>query len=304
MLKRFVTSVAPLALLFSGPGVAQTAPAAPAAAPAPVDADPALWVLKDADTTIYLFGTIHVLKPGLSWFDDGVKKAFDESSMLVLELPDIDDPNNAAIATKLATDTSGKPLTAKLTPAERDAYTKALATLGIPPAAFENYKPWFTAVTLGLIPLLKMGYDPNSGAEKTLLAAAKASKKRVSGFETTPQQLGFFDSLPEQVQIKYLDSTVTDLPKAGEQLNTMVSSWAKGDPDALAATLNEGIDRTPELYKVLLADRNKRWATVLKSMLDQPGTVFVAVGAGHLAGKDSVQAQLKRLGLTTTRVNY
>lgn len=303
MLKTLMTGASAIALLLAGPATAQTAPA-PAAAAATVDADPALWVLKDADTTIYLFGTVHVLKPGLSWFDDGVKKAFDESGTLVLELPDIEDPANQSLVAKLAVDPSGKPLTGKLTEEERATYTKALAGLGVPAQAFETYKPWFVAVNLGLLPLLKLGYDPNSGAEKTLMAAAKAAHKRISGFETTPQQLGYFDGLPERLQIKYLNETVKDIGKAGTQIDTMVAQWGKGDPDGLAATLNEGIASQPELYKVLLADRNKRWAVVLKDMLNRPGTIFVAVGAGHLAGRDSVQQQLKRLGLTTTRVSY
>ena len=307
MMKHLFGATTALALLFAGPAGAQTAPApAPtaAAAAATVDADPALWVIKRGNATVYLFGTVHVLKPGLSWFDEEVKAAFDRSDRLILELPDVDEKASQPLVLKLATDTSGVPLTKKLPEADRVAYEKAMAGLGIPAAAFDQFEPWFAAINLGLIPLLKLGYDPSSGAEKTLLAAAKQEHKPVAGLESLEQQLGYFDSMPEKLQIKYLAETVKDLPKAGENIDKMVAEWAKGDPDALAKTLNEGLDAQPELAKLLLADRNKRWAVVIDDMLSRPGTTFIAVGAGHLAGKDSVQNQLKRYGVTATRVAY
>ncbi|MBA3878546.1 MAG: TraB/GumN family protein [Sphingobium sp.] len=303
MLKPLLGATAALALLFAGPATAQTAPA-PAAAAATVDADPALWVLKRGDATVYLFGTVHVLKPGLSWFDEEVKAAFDRSDRLILELPDVDEKASQPVVLKLATDTTGVPLTQKLPAADRAAYEKAMADLGIPTAAFDKFEPWFAAVNLGLIPLLKLGYDPNSGAEKTLLAAAKKDRKPVAGFESLEQQLGYFDTMPQRLQVKYLGETVKDLPKAGETIDKMVAQWAKGDPDALDKTLNEGLNAQPELAKLLLADRNKRWAVVIDDLLSRPGTTFVAVGAGHLAGKNSVQNQLKRYGITAKRVNY
>ncbi len=304
MMKHLLGATTALALLLAGPASAQTAPAATAATTATVDADPALWVIKKGDATVYLFGTVHVLKPGLSWFDEEVKAAFDRSDRLILELPDVDEAASQPLVLKLATDTSGVPLTQKLPAADRAAYEKALTGLGIPTAAFDKFEPWFAAINLGLIPLLKLGYDPNSGAEKTLLAAAKKVKKPVAGFESLEQQLGYFDTMPEKLQIKYLGETVKNLPKAGATIDTMVAEWAKGDPDALAKTLNEGLDAQPELGKLLLADRNKRWAVVINDLLSRPGTTFIAVGAGHLAGNASVQHQLKRYGITPTRVKY
>lgn len=306
MMKHLLGATTALGLFLAGPATAQTAsPApAPAAAAATTDADPALWVIKRGKSTVYLFGTIHVLKPGLSWFDEEVKAAFDRSDRLVLELPDVDEAASQPLVLKLATDTTGVPLTKKLPEAERAAYEKAMAGLGIPTAAFDKFEPWFAAINLGLIPVLKLGYDPNSGAEKVLLAAARKAGKRVAGFETLEQQLGYFDTMPERLQIKYLGETVKNLPKAGETIDKMVVQWSNGDPDALDKSINEGLNAQPELAKLLLADRNKRWAAVIDDMLNTPGTTFVAVGAGHLAGKDSVQNQLKRYRVTATRVNY
>lgn len=299
MIRSLLTAASALSLLLLGPAAAQTAPA-PAATSIP--ADPALWVIKRGQSTIYLFGTIHVLKPGIDWFDDDIKAAFEASDRVVMELPDVDEAASQPLVLRLATDQSGVPLTQKLPPADRAAYQAALAKLGIPAAAFDRFEPWFAAVNLGLIPVLKAGYDPAKGADKQLLAAARAAHKRVAGFETLEQQLGYFDTLPEKLQIAYLDQTVKELPKAGETLDKMVGAWAKGDPDALDKSLNEGLRSEPTLRRVLLTDRNKRWAAVIAEILKSPGTVFIAVGAGHLTGADSVQNQLKRRGIIAVRV--
>ncbi|MDH7971681.1 TraB/GumN family protein [Sphingomonas sp. AR_OL41] len=291
---------------------AQTAPAPAPAATAPakaapvtmVDADPALWVVKDKDTTIYLFGTIHVLKPGLSWFDEAVKKAFDKSDTLVLELVMPDPAAMQALVMKTGFTTSGPTLTEKLPEPDRTAYVKALTDLGIPPAALDRAKPWTAAINLSLIPVLKLGYDPNQGPEHVLTEAAAAEHKPVIGLETAEQQFSYFDTLPEPLQLKFLEMTVRDLPKTGTEINSMVESWSKGDPEALGRTLNEGMSEQPEIGKVLLSDRNARWATWIAERLKTPGTVFIAVGAGHLAGDQSVQAWLGKHHLKAERIPY
>ena len=275
----------------------------PAAAETTVKVKPALWAVKDADTTVYLFGTVHVLKPGLSWFDGAVQKAFDKSDELVLELVLPDDQAEVAKATlPMAMDQSGKPLPQKLDPETLAAYQATLTGLGLPANAFDAFEPWFAGVTLSVLPLTKHGYDPNQGVEKQLTAKAKAGAKPVSGFETLTEQLGFFDTLPEVEQVSFLKSVVKDIEKLGPQLDKMVLLWGKGDPDGLAVTMNESMEATPELAKTLLFDRNARWADQIKTRMDKPGTVFVAVGAGHLAGEKSVQDYLAERGLKAKRI--
>jgi len=306
--KTFVAScaVVPFAACALTPGnvaFAQEATVATAPAATTVAAKPGLWAVKDADTTIYLFGTVHVLKPGLGWFDGAVKQAFDKSDELVLEMVMPEDQAEAAKATMpLAMDKSGTALSAKLDPDALKAYQAALTNLGVPVAAFDAFKPWFAAVTLSVLPLTKLGYDPTQGAEMQLTAAAKTAAKPISGFETLEEQLGFFDSIPEDGQIAFLNATVKDIDKLAPTLDTMVGQWSKGDTDNLAATMNESMAATPELTKILLWDRNARWADQIKARMDKPGTVFVAVGAGHLAGQKSVQDYLKERGLKATRV--
>ena len=302
-----------LGLTAAGMAAAQTAaPSAPAAVPVPapapasatVDADPALWVVKDKDTTIYLFGTIHVLKPGMSWFDDGVKKAFDSSDELVLEMVQPDTATMQNIVLSKAYSLSGPTLSETLPESDRALYLTAMKNLGIPPAAFDRARPWFVATNLSLLPLMKLGYDPKSGPETVLTAAAATEKKAVEGLETPEQQIGYLSGLSDKVQLKFLESTLKDLPKTEETMDGMVAAWSRGDPDALAKYMNDGLDDSPELAQTLLFDRNARWAQWIKTRLDKPGTVFVAVGAGHLAGDKSVIDQLKALKIKAQRVAY
>jgi len=308
-MKFFRRLIAAPAILLAPPVTAQSAPA-PMAAPvatasvSTTNADPALWVVKDKDTTIYLFGTIHVLKPGLSWFDDGVKKAFDSSDELVLEMVQPDQATMQNIVLSKAYSLSGPTLAERLPEADRGNYLKAMNSLGIPPAAFDRAQPWFAATNLSLLPLMKLGYDPKSGPETVLTEAAATEKKAIEGLETPEQQIGYLAGLPEKVQMAFLESTLKDLPKTEETMNGMVAAWSRGDPDALAKFMNDGLDDSPELAKTLLFDRNARWAQWIKARLDKPGTVFVAVGAGHLAGRQSVIDQLKTLKIKAKRVAY
>lgn len=307
-------TVALAALLLGGNGAPQAAPApAPAtAAPAPtseaaVPAGPALWVVKDKDTTIYLFGTVHALKPRLSWFDSAVKKAFDASGQLVLEIPLPDPAEAQKVVMPLAIDPDGPPLRQKMTEADRATYTAAMTKLGIPAAGidqFDQFEPWFAAVTMAQISLQKAGFTPGNGAETALDKAAKEAGKPVTGLETLQQQLGYFHDLPQADQIAFLVAGAKDVDKFGTVINAMVDKWKAGDAEGLSALMNEDLTSQPNLYKVLLVDRNARWADWIDNRLKTPGTVFVAVGAGHLAGKDSVQVQLGKHHLTATRVKY
>jgi len=302
MIRTLGAAMSAIALSLALPACAQQ-PAKPATAAN--DADPALWVVKDKDTTVYLFGTIHVLKPGLTWFDEAVKAAFDRSTEVKLEIvmPDPATMQGLVQATGVAAPGT-PPLTQRLPEAKRAAFTKAVTDLGLPADALDRYKPWLAATQLSVAPLSKLGYSNSNGPEEVISAAAKQARKPVTGLETPEQQLGFFGSLSDQAQLQFLESTVEELPKLDSTMASMVDDWARGDPDALAREMNEELKSSPEVAKVLLTDRNARWATWIKGRMATPGTVFIAVGAGHLAGPESVQAHLAKLGAKATRVKY
>jgi len=266
-------------------------------------ARPALWKLSDEDTTIYLFGTVHMLKPGISWFDHEVKAAFDRSDELVMEVVEPDPSKMNSIVTTLALNPNGPGILSRLTPEEKKRYLKALADNGLPAATMDQLDPWMVAITLSVAPLQRLGYDQNIGVEKTLEKAARDAGKKVSGLETAEQQLGYFDMLPEKAQIVYLNTTVAELPKVESEFDQLLRNWAEGKPDALAEQLNASLEATPELAKLLLFDRNARWADWIAKRMEQPGTVFLAVGAGHLAGKNSVLDMLNQRKLAATRLS-
>ncbi|MFN3451450.1 MAG: TraB/GumN family protein [Sphingorhabdus sp.] len=314
-LKSLFAATATCALAWTVPAAAQTTPTeAPATIEAldPVkvvpavtvkDVDPALWVVKDEDTTVYLFGSVHILKPGLGWFDDGIKTAFDSSDQLILELVEPPAAESQALFGKLAMDQQGKTLRSKMTDADRAVYETAVGKLGLPVAALDPFDPWAAAITLSLLGMQKSGFDPNSGVEKQLTAAANAGKKPIGGLETMEFQLGVFDTLPESEQIAFLVETAKQIDDAGTNMDKMVDMWAAPDPEKLGQLMNEGLtSRT--LYDALLTKRNANWAKWISARMAKPGVTFMAVGAGHLAGPTSVQTLLPAYGLSATRVAY
>lgn len=303
MIRTLAAAVSAVALCLSLPACAQQPAQTPARAAN--DADPALWVVKDKQTTIYLFGTIHVLKPGLTWFDEAVKSAFDKADEVKLEIvmPDPATMQGLVQATGVAP-AGTPPLTQRLPEGKRAAFAKAVTDLGLPANALDRFKPWLAATQLSVAPLSKLGYDSANGPEEVITEAAKQAHKPLSGLETPQQQLGFFGSLSDKAQLQFLESTVDELPTLDKQMASMVDEWARGDPEALAREMNDELKSSPEVAKVLLVDRNRNWAQWIKQRMTKPGTVFIAVGAGHLAGPDSVQAQLAKLGLKAERVKY
>jgi hypothetical protein len=267
------------------------------------DADPAIWVVKDPDTTIYLFGTFHALNGKSAWFNDEVKTAFDKSGELVLEIPPIEDKTAIQpVIMKYALDKSGRPLSEKLSPATREKYTKALAELGAPPTAFDKFKPFFAALTLVMANAQKLGFTGESGAEAVLTKAAKDGKKPIGALETLDFQMGLFANMSEAEQIKMLQQTLDELPEAAKLFDEMNEHWTKGDAEGFAKLMNEMDAQSPGMYKALLTNRNANWADWIGKRLEKPGVVFVGVGAGHLGGKDSVQAQLAKRGIKSKRV--
>jgi uncharacterized protein len=306
-MRRLLAAAAALSL--AQPALAQdSAPTpAPAAAPAAevTDVDPALWVVRDEDTTIYLFGTVHLLRPGLGWFDEAVKEAFDASDELKVEVVLPADPAPLAQAFAAAgTYPAGTTLQSRMTEEQRAAYRAAIAPTGIPPEALDGLEPWFSGLQLALAVYAQMGFQPGAGAEAVLKEAATAAGKPISSFESIEEQIGFLDSTPESEQIAGLIQFLQRGREMSGYVERLLASWSSGSPDETAAVMNEAMANSPETARIMLADRNRRWADVIKARMDQPGTLFVAVGAGHLAGEGSVQQFLAERGLTAERVAY
>jgi uncharacterized protein YbaP (TraB family) len=164
-------------------------------------------------------------------------------------------------------------------------------------------RPWLAALTVSLTPLLKAGYDPESGVEKLLTAQAKAAGKPISAFETMEQQVRFFADMTPAQEAQLLESTLDEIDDGPAKIDALVAAWAAGDQGELKRQMVEEMQADyPDVYKLLLVDRNQDWASQLKTRLAGSGVSFVAVGAGHLVGPDSLQAQLAKLGIKAERV--
>lgn len=275
--------------------------AAPSLAHDEAPVRPAMWKIADRDTTIYLFGTIHILPEGTDWFTGPVKDAFDSSDLLVTETK-VDSPDSLQkLFIEKGIRTDGTALRANLPADERAAFEKALADIGLPVEAFDSFEAWYAGLLLSLLPLKAAGFDKANGVETLIDAKADAVHKARQTLETPEYQIELFDGMPVDSQNRYLGEVLDQLPTLREDVAKVVAAWKAGRADELAKLLNE--DESDEaMRKAFITDRNVAWAKWLKTRMAQPGTVFVAVGAGHLAGEGSVQDQLAKAGIKATRV--
>jgi hypothetical protein len=284
---------------------AQSAPPAHAA-PLP-DADPALWVVRDADTTIYLFGTFHLLD-GRPWFNDEVRTAFDASDELVMEAILPEDPASVApMIMRYAVDPGHRKLSDRLTPAQNAALTRALAAAGVPPTAFDSFEPWFVSMTLAVLGAQRLGISSGSGPETILTSAANARHIPIRELEGLEWQIRLFDAMPEAQQLAQLNETLEQNDELPGKLAPMLAAWSRGDVAQLARLMEKDEHDSPidrALHTMLFTTRNATWAAWIENRLARPGTVFLAVGAGHLAGRDSVIADLRAHNIRATRVPH
>lgn len=268
------------------------------------DADPALWVVRDEDTTIYLFGTFHLLD-GRPWFNDEVKTAFDESNELVLEAVIPENPAELQpMIVRYAVDQEGRRLSQRLTPEQNATLARALSSIGAPAAAFDALEPWFASMTLASLAGQRLGISPENGPEAVLARAARARSLPVSELEGIEWQIRLFDGMPEEQQLTQLREALDNFDALAEKLAPMLAAWSSGDVEELRHIIDEQGDADPDLHRILFTDRNATWAGWIQERLSRPGAVFVAVGAGHLAGADSVQSALQERGIRSERVPH
>jgi uncharacterized protein YbaP (TraB family) len=268
-----------------------------------VRADPALWEVKSRTATVYLFGTVHLLRRDVQWQTPKVAEAFGKSDELWLEVADPADANAVLpLVTKYGFDAKA-PLSTKLSKADRDRLAADAKALGEPETDFEPMRPWLASIRLSVAPLVKAGFDPDAGVDRLLKEKADLAGRPVKAFETLEQQIRYFADLPEPLQVAELHVTLDEFNDATTELDKLEKAWAAGDTSAIYKALDEDMKRTdPKLYKVLLIDRNRAFADGIVKRLKGRGTAFVAVGAGHLAGPDGIQALLARRGIKVRRL--
>ncbi|MEL6529021.1 MAG: TraB/GumN family protein [Pseudomonadota bacterium] len=294
-------SAASIALFAANPVLADDHQATATAEAVGASEGPALWKVSDEDTTIYLFGTIHALPKEIEWYDAEISEALNSSDAVVTEIKM--DPESEAAMQQLAISKGLLPqettLRSLLSAEQTESYEAAMTKLGLPAAAFDRLEPWMAALSLTMLPLMQQGYSPDAGVDKVILS--KAGDKEQQALETAEFQIGIFDGLPQESQITFMMEAAEGIDEVKPMLDRMVAEWVEGDADELAAIMNEGMT-DPMVAEMLLYSRNKTWAEWIDTRLDSPGTIFIAVGAGHLAGEKSVQDYLAERGISTDRV--
>jgi len=273
-------------------------------AASPAEAKPALWRVADADTTIYLFGTIHMLPQNYAWRTPAIEKALAKSDGLIVETL-VDDKNPAGLATELSQlgyRDGLPPIFDRVAPEKRAALSAAIARSHMPIAAFNRMETWAAAFLLLGMQFQQLDLKGADGVENSLRSTFASAGKPIGQLESNREQLSFFDQLSEPAQRALLEGSIEGPETMRGQFDEMLKAWTKGDVAAIARTFTEELRDSPELRNALLARRNANWAGWVERRMTQPGSVMVAVGAGHLAGDGSVQEMLKRRGYRVTRL--
>ena len=269
------------------------------AAAAPAAAEPALWRIHDADTEIVLMGSMHELPADTGWLSPRIAARVDAADTLVLEAVIPDDPSVIAqLIARLGYSPGLPKLDARVAPSRRARLDAAIRTTRVSMDSLDLMETWLATIVVSDAVLEKFGLSPANGVEATLTARVRAANKPILPLESLEQQFGYFDTLTETDQRRLLDATVDDIATARADIEELTTAWLAGDTATIAAAFRkDAFAATPAIERALMTDRNMRWADWLKARLATPGKVFVAVGAAHLAGPNSVQALLAARGI-------
>jgi uncharacterized protein YbaP (TraB family) len=270
-----------------------------AAAPA-ARAKPPVWIVRDADSTIVLFGSVHVLPQGLDWRPQALTDALAKADDLWFEIP-ID--LSAQIESERAMEEHGllKPredLFDALAPDQAARLRRVCASLSLSEAAIGRMQPWYAEVTLSYAVDARAGATSSEGVEQQIQASAPPTARR-RAFETVAQQIGFLSGARRADQVASLNETLEEIEERPESYQTVVADWMAGDAAAIEAdALDPLLKASPGLFRRLITDRNRRWARVIANRLRGKGVTVIIVGAGHLVGPGGVPALLRAQGMT------
>lgn len=264
----------------------------------PAYAKPPIWIVRDADSELILFGSVHVLPPGLDWRPQGLGPAIDAADDVWFEIP-IDFKGDARIANLAATKgvlNADQSLFAMLSSEGQTRLNTACIRYRLAPGLIDRLQPWYAEITLASAAFSESGADTASGVEK-LISDQVPNTARRRAFETADQQIEMFHGASREAQIASLEVSLQELERDPQGYDRLVSAWMAADiigmdHDALAP-LRLG---APEIYKRLVTERNTAWISQLKDRLKGRGKTVVVVGVGHLIGPDGLPTQLRSLG--------
>jgi uncharacterized protein len=292
------------ALLVTVPGAVSgvIAHASQPAAAAPVDGALPMWEVRAGERTLYLLGSVHLLRPTVYPLDPAIYRAFDAARVVAFELA----PDEIAAAAPLMVSVGrlpdGRTFRDELPASVAAELERRLEEFGLPVAAFERMKPWVVALSLSALTLQRAGFSAESGLDLHLQARARGAGKRVIGLETAREQFEVFDGLDREGQEAFVRSTLAELDESAARLDEATAMWQRGDAEAMAAMMTESMREQPALTERLLDARNRAWIPDIEALLTAGEPAIVIVGMGHLVGEGSVVQLLRERGYTVTRV--
>jgi uncharacterized protein YbaP (TraB family) len=265
-------------------------------------AEPPVWVVKDKNSELVLFGSVHILPRGLDWTPPALDRALKAADDIWFELP-IDAESEAAtamLATKAGVLPADQSLFKMLPPADSELMSKVAAAYDVSPVLLDRLQPWLAEIALAGGAYRRLGADAASGVEKTIAAMA-TPKARRRAFETPAEQVALLSSGTMDEQMASLRQTLHEMDEKPDEFQTLVKAWTDGDIQVLDREALAPIrDTTPGLFRRLVTDRNAHWTKVLDARLKGRGRTVVVVGIGHLIGPDGVPARLRALGYSVT----
>jgi uncharacterized protein YbaP (TraB family) len=256
------------------------------------------WSVKGAHNTVYLLGSVHVLKPADSDLPPEALRAYESASALVMELDlnNLDPGQLAGSGLELESLPAGETLEHVLGESAYARFLEHTKPLGLDPELFSHYQPWFVAVSIEQVELMQLGFEAGSGVDEQFAQRAQADHKPIVALETLDDQLGLFAHLSLDQQRRFLLYTLDDTDHAATEVDAVVDAWRHGDTAALERLLGDSYQEFPELYRLLTTDRNRRWLPTLVGLLQGSQDYLVIVGALHLVGKDGIVELLRQAG--------
>jgi hypothetical protein len=261
-------------------------------------AQPPVWVVRDKDSELVLFGSVHVLPPGLDWQPPALKAAIARADDIWFELPVA--PGTEIATAQLATQLGVLPPDQslfKLLPAEdSERLARVAKAYDTSPMLLDRLQPWLAEVALAGAAYRRAGADTNQGVEQALAAEAPAAAQR-RAFETPAEQLKMFAETPLPDQIASLRETLKEMEEKPDEFGALVRAWSSADLAGLEREALTPLRRaSPELYRRVVTQRNERWVKALDARLKGKGRTVVVVGVGHLIGPGGLPARLRALG--------
>jgi uncharacterized protein len=254
-----------------------------------------VWALKGAHNTVYLAGSVHLLKKDDANLPRAFERAYASAKTLVMEvdIDELDSPAAQALVLQKGMFADGSTLRDSIGEVRYDRVAAEATRLGLPLEALQQFEPWAVALTLTQLEYVQLGYDPDEGVEKQLARRAHADGKHIQGLETLEQQINILASLSKDDQAGFLEQTVTEMQDADRDTHDIVAAWRSGNAAKLAALMSEEFRTSPGLYRALVTDRNRRWLPQIERLLKADQNYLVVVGALHLVG-DGGLLQLAR----------